>query len=222
MSNENIEEIGDRIKEIRISKGIKQKDLAKKLNMPISTLANYETNRRPVSLEILNKIADALEVSINELIGASAPQNSYEHDFDISKILSKEFIDEATNLFTPDQRTAFNAMYFLALKNIGIIEGLKEGDMHHSFVDDLYLSVSFIEIFRNFNDEIQQIYSGEKLNFSSMDVNSTIELLAKYTYQAYMLLRKSMLLLEEGENHYIENLDHPFFEEEIFSKYLNK
>lgn len=214
--------IGDLIRKYRINHGLKQKELADLAGINRMSIGNYERGTRTPSAEVLKKIADALEVPINELIGASAPQNSYEHDFDISKILSKEFIDEATNLFTPDQRTAFNAMYFQALKNIGIIEGLKEGDMHHSFVDDLYLSVSFIEIFRNFNDEIQQIFSGEKLNFSSTDVNSTIELLAKYTYQAYMLLRKSMLLLEEGENHYIENLDHPFFEEEIFSKYLNK
>lgn len=215
-------DIGSKIKEIRTKKKISQRKLAEKIGVSGQFISLVEIGNSAPSIDTLNKIADALEVSINELIGASAPQNSYEHDFDISKILNKEFIDEATNLFTPDQRTAFNAMYFLALKNIGIIEGLKEGDMHHSFVDDLYLSVSFIEIFRNFNDEIQQIYSGEKLNFSSTDVNSTIELLAKYTYQAYMLLRKSMLLLEEGENHYIENLDHPFFEEEIFSKYLNK
>lgn len=62
-------EIGDRIKEIRIQKGIKQKDFAKILDMPVSTLANYETNRRPVSLEVLNKIADALEVPLYELLG---------------------------------------------------------------------------------------------------------------------------------------------------------
>jgi|GEM_PF-1693757 len=84
MKTENLKEIGDRIKDIRITKGIKQKDFAKKLSIPTSTLANYETNRRPVSIEVLNKIADALEVSINDLLGVTTTRSEFEEDFDIS------------------------------------------------------------------------------------------------------------------------------------------
>ena len=69
MNTENNIEIGDRIKEIRIQRGIKQKDLAKILDMPVSTLANYETNRRPVSLETLKKISEALEVPLESILG---------------------------------------------------------------------------------------------------------------------------------------------------------
>lgn len=214
--------IGDMILKFRTDKGLKQKELAALAGINRMSIGNYERGTRTPSADILKKIADALEVPINKLLGISESEDSVENDFDISNILNKDFIDEATNLFTIDQKTAFNNMYFQALKNIGIIEGLMQGDMHYSFVDSLYLSVSFTEIFRNFNNEIQKIISNDKTNFSSKDINSSIELLAKYTHQAYLLLRKNMIMLEESDKYYSENLSQPFFEEEIFSEYLNK
>jgi len=60
--------IGTKIKEVRKKKGIKQKDMAKKLNIPVSTYANYENNHREPSTEMLDAIADVLGVSVFELI----------------------------------------------------------------------------------------------------------------------------------------------------------
>ncbi len=61
--------IGTKIKEVRKRKGIKQKEMAKKLGIPVSTYANYENNHREPSTEILNAITDVLGVSVFELIG---------------------------------------------------------------------------------------------------------------------------------------------------------
>lgn len=60
--------IGENIKKYRKALNISQKDLANKLNMPISTLANYENNHREPNIETLNKIATALGVTINDLV----------------------------------------------------------------------------------------------------------------------------------------------------------
>ena len=38
--------IGDKIKEIRKLRGLTQRDVAKKLNIPYSTYSNYENNNR--------------------------------------------------------------------------------------------------------------------------------------------------------------------------------
>lgn len=91
MNTENNIEIGDRIKEIRIQRGIKQKDLAKILDMPVSTLANYETNRRPVSLDTLNKIAVALDVSVNDLLSGN---DKFKKDFNVDEFdsIAKDYI----------------------------------------------------------------------------------------------------------------------------------
>lgn len=54
--------IGCYIKRARKEKGMKQKELAQKLNMPISTLANYENDRREPTYETVKKIAAAIGV----------------------------------------------------------------------------------------------------------------------------------------------------------------
>ncbi|WP_373205854.1 helix-turn-helix domain-containing protein [Clostridium tertium] len=60
--------IGDKIKEARKNKNITQKDFANILNIPVSTLANYENNHREPNLEMIKKIAKALNISPDELI----------------------------------------------------------------------------------------------------------------------------------------------------------
>lgn len=61
-------ELGDNIKKNRLNKGISQKDFAKLLNIPVSTLANYENNHREPKTEMLKKIAKALDVSLLSLV----------------------------------------------------------------------------------------------------------------------------------------------------------
>lgn len=63
--------IGDKIKQLRLSKNISQKKLANILNIPVSTLANYENNHREPKLEVIKKIAIALNVDFYEIINSS-------------------------------------------------------------------------------------------------------------------------------------------------------
>ena len=60
--------IGENIKKYRKALNISQKDLANKLNMPISTLANYENDHREPNIDALNKIASVLGVTINDMV----------------------------------------------------------------------------------------------------------------------------------------------------------
>ena len=64
----NNKEIGKKIKSIRESQGISREQLAKKLNVTKYAIINYEQGQRGSSIKILNKIAAALGVSINELL----------------------------------------------------------------------------------------------------------------------------------------------------------
>lgn len=61
-------QIGEKLKQARIAAGYKQKDFAKLLNLPISTLANYENGHREPNKEIIEKIASKLNISIEELL----------------------------------------------------------------------------------------------------------------------------------------------------------
>ena len=58
--------LGDKIKQIRKTKNISQREFAKILAIPVSTLANYENNHRQPNIETLNKISEALGVSITD------------------------------------------------------------------------------------------------------------------------------------------------------------
>lgn len=55
------------LKNIREEKHLSQKDLASKLNVPVSTYANWEQGRREPSIVDIFKIIEILEIDANEL-----------------------------------------------------------------------------------------------------------------------------------------------------------
>ena len=69
MESKNQKEIGDKIKVLRNKKGLTQDALAKKADLPYTTLTKIESNviTKP-SIQTVTKIAIGLGVSIDELI----------------------------------------------------------------------------------------------------------------------------------------------------------
>lgn len=85
-------EIGNRIKYIRTIKNIKSNELAKTIGVSPVFLSYIENGTKKPSLETLEKICDALDISLKEL-------------FDDGSTLSpelKELLDHAKNL-SPEQ-----------------------------------------------------------------------------------------------------------------------
>lgn len=60
---------GERIKGARTRKGLTQQELAGKLGVTYVNISQYERNLRNPKVETLQKIADALEVPVAELMG---------------------------------------------------------------------------------------------------------------------------------------------------------
>ncbi|EOD01034.1 cobalamin-dependent protein [Caldisalinibacter kiritimatiensis] len=60
---------GDRLKSLRKTHRLRQKDLADKLGLAQTTIANYEQNTRFPNEKILKEIADIFEVSVDYLLG---------------------------------------------------------------------------------------------------------------------------------------------------------
>ena len=58
-------EVGKKIKEIRLLKGISQKELSERLGVSSAMISQYESGKRNPKMETLLKIADALGISIN-------------------------------------------------------------------------------------------------------------------------------------------------------------
>ena len=63
--------IGTRLKQLRIDRSLRQKDVADALGITLNAICNYELGIREPSLSMLVKIADFFEVSTDYLLGRS-------------------------------------------------------------------------------------------------------------------------------------------------------
>ena len=62
---------GDRLSEIRKKKKISQDDLAKKIGVHAPVIGRYERSEVKPSIEVAVKIAEALNVSLDYLVGST-------------------------------------------------------------------------------------------------------------------------------------------------------
>ena len=69
VNQELINVIGKNIKQIRESRNISRKDLIPHLGVSIQALSQYENCKRLPNDEMLNRLAKALDVSVEELLG---------------------------------------------------------------------------------------------------------------------------------------------------------
>ena len=88
-------QFGDRLKELREEKELKQAELASLFNISPSTIGMYEQNRRTPDFTLLNSIADYFGVSIDYLLGRTNIRNYEEntiaaHTDDRTQQLSEE------------------------------------------------------------------------------------------------------------------------------------
>ena len=63
--------VGKNIKNIRQSKSISREDLSNALNLSVHAIAKYEQGQREPNIDTLNKIAVALDVSVNDLLSGN-------------------------------------------------------------------------------------------------------------------------------------------------------
>lgn len=75
------ERIGQRIKEKRKSLKISQTQMAKDLNFSYQHLSNIERGTAGISLELLVKVSDRLQVSIDYLLQDSLKRPYYTEDY---------------------------------------------------------------------------------------------------------------------------------------------
>ncbi|MGD8450529.1 MAG: helix-turn-helix transcriptional regulator [Phycisphaerae bacterium] len=63
------ENFADRLRKIRLERGLSQTDLAKRARFQPSAISHFETRTRSPSFDNLRRLADALGVSIDYLLG---------------------------------------------------------------------------------------------------------------------------------------------------------
>jgi len=77
--------IGDNVKLLRNIRGLTQKDLAELVDVAPGTLAHIEKGTRNPSLEMLYKLADALSVSVINLVLSQEEIDRFYYDAEIQR-----------------------------------------------------------------------------------------------------------------------------------------
>jgi transcriptional regulator with XRE-family HTH domain len=63
---------GKNLKDIRVEKNVSQEDLAKRISVHANHISRYERDLSSPSIDVVQRIADALEVSIDALVYGKA------------------------------------------------------------------------------------------------------------------------------------------------------
>ena len=71
----NYIKLGDRIRYYRTAAGLSQEKLAEIIDVSFQHMSNIETGKKGLSLETIMNIAHALDVSADQLLADSLPQN---------------------------------------------------------------------------------------------------------------------------------------------------
>ncbi|WP_228030348.1 helix-turn-helix domain-containing protein [Gimesia benthica] len=69
LSSDNSSSFGPKLRKIRENRGLSQSELAEKAGFQPSAISHFETGRRSPSFDNLRRLADALNVTIDFLLG---------------------------------------------------------------------------------------------------------------------------------------------------------
>lgn len=82
-------EVGERIRILRERKGLSQTCLASKLGIPNQSLSNYERGYRCPPSDVLKKMADFFQISVDYLLGRESFLYHANSPRDLKKFLEK-------------------------------------------------------------------------------------------------------------------------------------
>lgn len=94
--------LSDRLKSLRDEREIMQKEVAAYLNISTSAYGFYEQDKRTPTPEVLSKLADFYNVSVDYLLGITNVKNAYLSSNNITKKDIKDhntFMEDAKALF---------------------------------------------------------------------------------------------------------------------------
>ena len=122
--------IGDNIKRIRMEKGITQDDLAQMTSASRITISKYETGRIEPGAVAIRRIADALEVSADVLLGREEKPESDSDRRELNKL--REILRS-----NPDYRMMFRLSRRASAKELrGVVAMLKSFTADDSHDDE--------------------------------------------------------------------------------------
>jgi len=83
----NYERIGRRVQQLRKSKGLSQADLADITDMSVAYISHIETGVKRASLESVVRIADALGVTVDQILNGNQKGNRNEYKSELGVLI---------------------------------------------------------------------------------------------------------------------------------------
>lgn len=139
----NNKEVGQKIKSIRESQGISREQLAERLNLSSYSIRNFEQGQRAINFKNLSKFAQALNVSLDELVG---------NEYNKSKLeLENALQNGADNI--PNLISNFKDLTKKEVVNnfTELVEILDWNDFKNMSEDDIYSVVNSQELYDYLN-----------------------------------------------------------------------
>ena len=88
---------GEKLKQARNDKKLKQSELAKQLGVTNTTVSNWENNISKPDLDMLSYICGALEVKVSYFLEAKLPEGEISiSEFDIIKKYADKLLEDET------------------------------------------------------------------------------------------------------------------------------
>lgn len=127
-----MDQLGDRIRKLRIKLNLEQKELAKILNVHKGTVSNWENNNRNPDNEMLLKIASYFKVTTDYLLcGTNGIKNNHINKINRSNSIRRyvkikdntgsaelqELIEKCKNLSTPQIKLLIQLINEMTLKD---------------------------------------------------------------------------------------------------------
>lgn len=152
--------LSDKIKNLRIQKGISQRELGRRIGMSGQMISKIEGNRTTPSLETLVKIADAFEVHASTLV----PEGYLSQNLNLDFLSSDKSLDEYKDL--RNQAIAYDFIKYVTLddatmKDKGYPTPLLPKDIVESF-KQISCSLGLFKLYEmNYDDTLNMLYSDE-------------------------------------------------------------
>ncbi|MFL0198295.1 helix-turn-helix domain-containing protein [Clostridium sp. WILCCON 0269] len=137
--------LSDNLKYIRKSKKLTQKELAAKSGITRESIGNYERGDRIPPVDVLNKIAKALNVSVNNLIKNSITIEMHENEHITPK--GQELVDNLDLLNQTIANSGNIRIYYLAGDNTQLII-----DLINRLLEDKIEAIDFFSSILGSND----------------------------------------------------------------------
>ena len=111
-----MEDFSKRLKKLRLEKGLLQRELAELLNLTRPAITYYELGKRFPDQEILKKIADFFDVSIDYLVGRVNHKNPALSETKEEYLVQTEHYDPISDLPPEAQRLFKDFKEFILAK----------------------------------------------------------------------------------------------------------